>query len=134
MYHSVLSPLLLLLLARPAFPQGQIQQQNIDLPQTQHQINLPKRDLKPPPSVNQPLLASTGLGSGHNFFSFQSAIWMNQQADDLLDVIRCYLDQKSVENEVAAELRGGSDAKHLIEVRINLLKTLAAKNAASHCK
>jgi hypothetical protein len=41
---------------------------------------------------------------------------------------------KSLENEVAEETKINKDPKHLIEVRIRLLKTLASHNTASHCK
>lgn len=60
--------------------------------------------------------------------------WLQQQADSLLDIIGCYLGKKSLNNEVALEKKTDSDPKHLIEVRIRLLKTLASHNTASHCK
>jgi hypothetical protein len=58
----------------------------------------------------------------------------SNRADDLLDVVGCYLPKKSLENEVATETKTNKDPKYLIEVRIRLLKTLASHNTASHCK
>ena len=60
--------------------------------------------------------------------------WLQHQADDLLDVVGCYLGKKSLQNEVVLETKTNSDPKRLIEVRIRLLKTLASHNTASHCK
>jgi hypothetical protein len=60
--------------------------------------------------------------------------WLQHQADNLLDVVGCYLGKKSLENEVALEKKTNSDPKRLIEVRIRLLKTLASHNTASHCR
>jgi hypothetical protein len=60
--------------------------------------------------------------------------WLQQQANDLLDVVGCYLSKKSLDNEVALETKTNSNIKRLIEVRIRLLKTLASHNTASRCK
>jgi hypothetical protein len=61
-------------------------------------------------------------------------MWLEQRKEDLLDLLGCYLDKDSLANEVAAEAKGGDDALSVIETRIKLLKTLAQKNVASHCK
>ena len=90
----------------------------------------PAENPKPTPAsvdaaVDTDELSVTG-GSGDS--------WMQRQADNLLDVVGCYLPKKSLDNEVAKETKLNKDTKHLIEVRIRLLKTLASHNTASHCK
>jgi len=61
-------------------------------------------------------------------------LWMQKQADALLEVVGCYLGKKSLDNEVAHETKIDRDPSRLIEVRIRLLKTLANHNTPSHCK
>lgn len=63
-----------------------------------------------------------------------SPAWLQQRSDDLLDLLGCYLDKDSLANEVSAEAKTGDDLMNAIETRIKLLKTLAQKKVASHCK
>lgn len=63
-----------------------------------------------------------------------SDVWVQKQADDLLGLLKCYLSDQSINNEISAETKASPDPKHMVEVRISLLMTLAKQNAASHCK
>lgn len=127
----------LLAVAATAFAQSQIQhpytrptnnQHQIDLGTTnkQHQIDISKGLPKYPYQIKRSF--TQGLGSD------DKTPWAQRQADDLLDVVKCYLDQPSLANELSVEAKDGGDPSHLIEVRIQLLKTLAKGNAASHCR
>jgi hypothetical protein len=91
----------------------------------------------PPPGNPKPSPASVDAASDTDELADAGGSgdsWLQQQAGDLLDVVGCYLPKKSLENEVAKETKISKDPKHLIEVRIRLLKTLASHNTASHCK
>jgi hypothetical protein len=103
---------------------------------TEHQIDVPRVT-----DMGVDLPHSTGawtLGgsSRYKVYALGSAspAWLQQRSDDLLDLLGCYLDKDSVANEVAAETKNGDDLMNAIETRIKLLKTLAQKKVASHCK
>jgi len=101
-------------------------------PQTQHQIDLPHFSGTNFPQIN--------VGTGKVRVPYipsedaMPALWLKQRSADLFDLLGCYLDQQSLANEVSAELKNGGEPMNVIETRIKLLKTLARKNVASHCK
>jgi len=90
----------------------------------------------PPPDKPAPAQTDSMIDADEEAVSNGSSLtpWLTHRADELLDIVSCYLDKKSLKNEVALETKASSDPVHLIEVRIKLLKTLASHNAASHCK
>ncbi len=97
----------------------------------QAQVNVPPAEKKNPPATVDSAI-DTDLEIATPGASLDS--WLTQRADELLDVVGCYLDKKSLKDEVALETKTSKDPIHLIEVRIKLLKTLASHNAPSHCK
>jgi hypothetical protein len=97
--------------------------------QAQVQVTVPPD--KPAPAQTDSMI-DADEGAASNSVSLNT--WLTHRADELLDIVSCYLDKKSLKNELALEIKAGSDPVHLIEVRIKLLKTLASHNAASHCK
>ena len=118
---------LLLLAVTSAIAQKQTTEHQIDVP---HDINM---------GVDLP--HSTGawtLGGSPRYKVYvpgnASPAWLQQRSDDLLDLLGCYLDKDSLANEVSAEAKTGDDLMNAIETRIKLLKTLAQKKVASHCK
>ena len=93
-------------------------------------------DLRPPvatQSVAKPAVAPQNV----NIFTPSCDVtqdWLKQQAEDLLKIVACYLDETSVDNEVAAEKKLGEEPARLIETRVKLLHAFAQKNVASHCQ
>jgi hypothetical protein len=118
-------------------------QHQIDTPHLPPNINPSGISINLPPSTNPPLaeIQTGNIGGGirdvdqtPNVQLPDSAQWLQQQSDSLLDIMGCYLEPPSLSNEVSAEKKSGDDPKSLIEQRIKFLKTVAQHNTASHCK
>ncbi len=115
--------LFLLACTTPSFAQAQV-------PPT---TNVPPPPPPPPASVDSSIdtdeFASDPGTAGANFDA-----WLQKQADELRSILGCYLSEKSLKDEVTLETKNNRDPRHLIEVRIALLKDFAKHNAPSHCK
>jgi hypothetical protein len=101
----------------------------------QAQVTVPRADSTaappPPPSVIDP---DHEVGAPDDTGNSHLNSWLKQQAEELRTLLGCYLSEKSLKDEVALETKDNSDPRHLIEVRIALLKDFAKHNAPSHCK
>lgn len=103
----------------------------------QAQTNVPQEHPTPPPPPPKPAQVDSEINTDELASPDEVPDpWPQKQADALLAIVSCYLDKPSVEKEVALELKGkdGSNPRHLVEVRIKLLMTLAKHNATSHCQ